>query len=252
VCRDAVDQLKWSADPDALKVIFVCGNEPASQDPEIKLQFTADLAKKHGVVINPIFCGPFNHPESADWKDFAKMSGGRFACIDQDHGAVAIATPQDKELTRLSSELNTTYVAYGKDRKEKAENQQLQDKTALSAGAAPARANAKGGALYRNSDWDLVDRLKDDPKFDVKKVPEADLSDELKKMKPEQREKHVKDMLAKREAIQKQIADLSAKRDEYIRNEQKKTPSKADKAFDEAVRGALREQAAAKGVEIPK
>jgi predicted secreted protein len=35
VCRDAVDQLQWSADPGALKILFVCGNEPADQDRQI-------------------------------------------------------------------------------------------------------------------------------------------------------------------------------------------------------------------------
>src|SRR5438067_1453990 len=31
VCRDAIQQQQWCNDKDALKVIFVCGNEPASQ-----------------------------------------------------------------------------------------------------------------------------------------------------------------------------------------------------------------------------
>ena len=82
----------------------------------------------------------------------------------------------------------------------------------------PARATSKGGALYRNEDWDLVDRLKKDAKFDVKKVPVAELSDELKKMTPEQREKHVRDLLSKREGLQKQIAVID-KRSAVARNE---------------------------------
>jgi hypothetical protein len=46
--------------------------------------------------------------------------------------------------------------------------------------------------------------------------------------------------------------ELSKKRDEYIREETKKTAKKGDKAFDEAVRGTLREQAARKGLTIPE
>ena len=48
-----------------------------------------------------------------------------------------------------------------------------------------ARAVSKGGALYRNSSWDLVDRLKEDPKFDVKKLKDEELSDELAKQDAE-------------------------------------------------------------------
>jgi hypothetical protein len=71
-------------------------------------------------------------------------------------------------------------------------------------------------------------------------------------MKPDERVAHVKKMAAERESIQKEITALSAKRTEYIAQQQKKTPSRADKAFDDAVRGALREQSKAKGITIPE
>src|SRR5712692_7909201 len=45
VCRDAIVQQKWNDSKDALRIIFVCGNEPASQDPVVKLKEATDLAK---------------------------------------------------------------------------------------------------------------------------------------------------------------------------------------------------------------
>src|SRR5262249_37691970 len=81
VTRDALDQQKWSDDKESLKLIFVCGNEPASQDKEVHLKDVAEKAIKQGVVINPIFCGPANHPEGRDWKEFAQMCGGKFSNI---------------------------------------------------------------------------------------------------------------------------------------------------------------------------
>src|SRR5205085_1374592 len=115
--------------------------------------------------------------------EFASLAKGTFASIDQDRGIVAVATPQDKELAELSGKLNSTYVVYGKDGKEKQLNQVEQDKNAAAQapGAAAARAQAKGGGLYRNDAWDLIDRMKNDPKFDIKKVPEDELCEELKK-----------------------------------------------------------------------
>jgi hypothetical protein len=106
--------------------------------------------------------------------------------------------------------------------------------------------------LYRSSDWDLVDRLKDDPKLDITKIPEAELCDELKKLKPEERVALVKKKLAEREAIQKEIVKVSKMRSAYIKEEMKKSDKLGDKAFDEAVRGALRDQASKKGFTIPK
>jgi hypothetical protein len=253
VCHDALADQKWSTDSSALKIIFVCGNEPASQDPTIKLASVGEKAKAQGVIINPIFCGPANHKDATDWKEFAAMAGGRFASIDQDRGSVAIATPFDKELGELSTKLNSTYLAFGRFAQVKAANQAAQDVNAakLSASAAASRATTKGGGLYRNSEWDLVDRLKDDPKFDVTKVAEADLPEEMRKLKPEERVAYVKKKADVRAAMQKQIADASIKRDAFVRDYQKKNPSTAEKAFDVAIRQMVREQAATKGLTIP-
>jgi hypothetical protein len=251
VTRDALDQLKWSEDKDALKLVFVCGNEPASQDPEVTLKAVAERAKAKGVIVNPIYCGRAADRDARDWKEFAVLSGGRFANIDQD-GSVAIATPLDKELTELSSKLNGTYVAYGALGREKAANQVQQDVNAAKApGAAPDRAMSKAGGLYRNADWDLVDLMEHDPKFDLAKVPEDQLPEAMKKMKPEERITYVKEMAAKRKEIQKQIADVGLKREAYIRDEMKKQAGRGGQALDDALRETLREQAATKGLKIP-
>lgn len=254
VCRDAIKDQKWSEDKDSLKVIFVCGNEPASQDKQVKLKDVAEMAIAKGIVINPIFAGPANHHEAADWKEFAKFAKGDFMNIDQDKGHVVIAAPQDKELNELSRKMSDTYIAYGAQGKEKQMNQVAQDKNAekAGAGAAPARAASKSSKIYRNDSWDLVDKMNNSKDFDVKKIPEAELCDEMKKMTPDEREAYVKKKAAEREEMQKKIADLSKEREKYIKEEMKKNPSKADQAFDQAIRGALRKQAAEKNIKIPE
>jgi hypothetical protein len=254
VCGDAIRDQKWATEKDALKLIFVCGNEPASQDPVVKLKDVAEKAIAAGIIINPIYAGNPSDADARDWKEFAQMAKGQFSAIDQDKGTVAINTPHDKELADLGGQLNKTYVYYGKEGKDKQANQLAQDANAEKAGAgsAPARAVSKAGGLYRNDGWDLVDRMKNDPKFDVKKLKAEELCDELKKLTPEQREKYVKDMAAKRETLQKQINDVNAKRQQYIADYMRKNKTKTDQAFDAAIRGALRQQAATKGIKIPE
>jgi len=73
----------------------------------------------------------------------------------------------------------------------------------------------------------------------------------LQKLAPAEQENYVKDMLARRTALQRQLGELGKQREEYIQKEKQKNPSKADQAFDEAVRQMLREQAQRKGIEIP-
>jgi uncharacterized protein YdcH (DUF465 family) len=254
VCRDAVEKLKWSDDAKALKVVFVCGNEKADQDPEVKLADLAQAAVRKNIYLNTIYCGSPLSAEAVVWKDFARLGEGRFAAIDQNQGVVAIAAPQDKQLAELSAQLNVTFCFAGKGAKDAAENQRRQDDNALRLGApaAAARAESKAGGLYRFDGIDLVERLRQDGKFDVKKLAEDELPDELKKMKPAERDAHIRGLLLKRETLEKQINELAQQRQVYIEAELKKQPSAADRAFDTAVRGALRDQAKQKGIVIPK
>jgi hypothetical protein len=254
VCRDAVRDLKWSDDKDALKLIFVCGNEPASQDPVVKLKEAADFAISKGVIINPIYCGNPDDNDARDWREFAGLCGGRFAAIDQNKSRVAIATPVDKELAELGAKLNTTYVCYGKDGMAKGQNQITQTANAEKQGkdVAAARTYSQANGIYKCEDWDLVDRMKADPKLDISKIPEDELSPELKKLKPAERVTYVKDMATKREALQKQVLDLEKQRQAFIAEELKRNPNPSAQAFDAAVKETLRVQAKSKGIEIPR
>src|SRR5262249_19819465 len=88
VCSTATAEQPWSKHKNALKIIFVCGNEPASQDRQVTLQMAADQAKGAGILVNPIFCGNPTHSDAQDWIQFARLCGGRFASIDQQGGTV--------------------------------------------------------------------------------------------------------------------------------------------------------------------
>jgi hypothetical protein len=254
VTRDAIKQQKWSPSKDALRIVFVCGNEPASQDKEVALQTVADKAVAHDVVINCIYCGGANDPDAADWKEYAKMAKGKFLHIDQ-QGTVTVATPFDKELNKLSGKLNTTYLACGVRSVVEAQqaNQTVQDANAVrnAPEAGAARAASKASGVYRNDAWDLIDKAKNDPKFCLKDVPTEHLPDEMQKMTLEEKEAYIQKKAAERVEMQKKIQELSAQRQEYIKEAMKKIdPTKAEKAFDAAVRGVLKEQANAKGMKI--
>jgi len=260
VSKRAIEEQKWSEEKGALKVLFVCGNEEADQDKSFSYEDLGKLAKDKGVIVNAIYCGPNNDNIAPGWKTVAELGNGKFANIDMNKASqVVIATPFDKELADLSGKLNTTYVAYGKDGLAKQENQKKQDDNAAKAGgggagggaAAASRAEAKGGSQYRNDAWDLLDRMKNDPKFDVKKLKDEELCEEMRKLKPEEREEFLKKKAEERTEIQKKIADLSAKRNKHIDDEKKKSPkSDTEKALDDALKATIRTQAKDKGFEV--
>jgi hypothetical protein len=257
VCRDAIRDLKWSEAKDSLKILFVCGNEPATQDPLVKLPEVAELAKKNGVLINPIYCGGADDADGRGWREFALMTGGRYANIDASRNVkVVLNTPFDKDIAALADKVNATYVPVGKKevREAKAADQKAQTENAKQLGGAnlAARVVAQNSALYKNSSWCLVDKLKEDPKLDITKIPDAELPDDLKKLKPAERVEYVQKKLQERRAIQEKVNELNTKRDAYIREETRKQVNDPTRGFDRALRETLRDQAKAKGIQIPE
>jgi von Willebrand factor type A domain len=263
VSQAALRELDWSKDASAFKVMFVCGNEPADQDREVKLDRLAEAAVLQNVIINTIYCGPRNAQETDKWKFLAERAEGKFMAIEQNSAHMVLAAPQDKRLAELSSKLNSTYVFYGEKGEARKFNQMAQDSNALAASggagggaggfsSAAGRSIAKASENYRMTDSDLVDRYQADPKMDFSKLPEKELSDELKKMSPDERKQYVVKKLEEREAIKNEINQLSKERAQYLTEETRKQNKKSGDTLDEALRATLREQSAKKGLEIPK
>jgi hypothetical protein len=203
-----------------------------------------------GIAVNTIFCGPREQGVQTGWEQGALLADGSFLNIDQNKQVATIQTPYDEKLTKLSSEVNKTYLAFGaaENRRKLAERQTAQDNLAKEAAPAAGaeRAAFKGSGQYRASGWDLVDAIADG-KAKLKDIKEEELPEELKKMSLEEREEYIGKKKAEREKIQKEIQDLSEKRKEYIAEKRREEAEKTDKekpdTLDAAVIKAIRQQA---------
>jgi hypothetical protein len=244
VIQTATNELAWSDRADALKMIFIAGNEPFNQGP-VEPNGAAKAAIKKGIVVNTIFCGNEAEGVSTGWKQGALVADGRFSFIDQGRAVAAVVAPQDAEIARLGAELNATYVAYGVEGKKKAERQQMQDSNASAAGmGAPVqRAMTKASANYKNSDWDLVDASKDG-KVALGEVQAAALPDEMRGMNEGERKVYIDKMAQKRAALQVQIQKLEGDRRGYVAAEQGKRAKGSTATLDEAMLKTVHEQAA--------
>lgn len=252
VIHEAVTRLPWK-NAAGYKAIFIAGNEPFTQG-EFRYEKACAQAKKTGVIVNTIHCGPRDEGISGHWQDGAILGGGRFFCINQDAALPEVQCPQDAKILELNRKLNDTYIPVGrageegKLRQEKADESNLR----LSGGAFAGRVAAKAQAAenkhaYDNSSWDLADAYRKD-KGAVAAAPAATLPANLRDMPLEKREAHVKQVLADREAIQKELIQLSTEREAYAAKEREKlADGKKDDSFGAAVLGALDEQMKAGG-----
>ena len=253
VIGHAADTLAWSKSNSDFKAIFIAGNEPFTQGP-VKYADACKKAIAKGIVINTIFCGNEAQGVNGKWKDGAVLADGSFANINQNQTVVHIDAPQDKEIVRLNTELNSTFIAFGREGAKGKEKQIEQDKNAkgLANSVLAQRAATKSSAFYSNATWDLCDALKH-KKVKIEDLKEDQLPDNMKKMTIEQRKKYVADMAKKREAIAADIKKLSGERTKYVAAERKKlAEKKGEESLDEAIVKSVRSQGAKKGFTFEK
>lgn len=247
VMQTALAELAWSDDPSALRLMFVAGNEAATQDPTVDGPEQSRAAIQKGIVVNSIYCGSPGHTDAPGWQQLAKLADGQYATIEQDSGIV-IATPFDTQLTELSAAMNTTYVPYGSEGAGLAQNQVTQDSNAagLNGAAAAQRCQTKGGALYWNAHWDLVDACQD-AKFKLEDVERASLPEALRALSTAQLRDHVAAQKTRRDELKKQIEAVGKQRDAHVQQERKKLGEAGTKLFEHAVLESVRQQAEARG-----
>ena len=241
----AVTDLDWTDDEAALKCIFIAGNERFTQGP-VDYRKACQKAIEKGITVNTIHCGTHSVGVSGKWQEGALLADGSFVNINQNEQVVDIPTPHDKELVRLSGELNTTYIAWGskKKREDSVARQSAQDANAAgsSIGSAASRANSKALAIYNNASWDLVDACKQG-KIKIEDLKKEELPEELRKMSTEELKKFVAKNEEKRTSIQEKIKSLNKQRQDFIAKERKKLAGGKKNTLDEAMIATVRSQA---------
>ena len=243
--KRSVTEFDWDRDPDTLRQIYVAGNESANQDRRVTLTRALALAKKGDIYVNAIFCGTETHFDASSWRDVAEAGNGMFASIDHNHGTVVVASPYDRKLNALSQKLNATYIPYGTDGRSGAARQREQDQAAnaLHGASAAERAVAKSSSVYTNAKWDLVDAMKS-----KRGVPRSALPAPLAKMSSADRDAYVKRVDRQRAQIKAEIQRLAKKRKEYVAGEMRAKGLNEGKSFNQAIKRALKKQAAEKNL----
>ncbi len=246
--RRSLDWMGWSNDPHALKLVFIAGNESADQASDVfNFRYVGEDARNRGITINSIYCGDRQWGVRERWDEVASCGGGSYTAIDMSCGTVQIETPHDKLLLELNLKLNATHVPYGSHGAMRKERQHIQDRNAEEMGIASgaSRVAAKAGALYDNSGWDLVDGVAK-KQVAVRDLKESDLPSEMQAMPVEEREKYVTTQAQARADIQKQITEVNASREKYLRVARARNAG-GKQALDDAMIDTLQSQAKAKG-----
>ena len=247
---EAIHKMSWSSDNKVLKIIFLVGDAPPHMDYPNGPKYP-DLCKaaaKKDLIINTVQCGEMAETKPI-WQEIAKLSEGSYVGISQSGNVAVIATPMDKELSRLNEQIGATLIPYG--------DSTLQAEVhAKYAAAKSAPVSAMADRLTYNSKTgramqgrgELVDAL-NDKTLKLDEIDQKQLPAELQKLDRDEMQKRVAKARDERADLQKQIVELSKKREAYIQTENKRLAAdgKGD-AFDQKVTETLHAQAAKKGI----
>lgn len=249
VIETARTGLSWRTGENPLRIMVVAGNESADQDRVVSFRDACRAAIADGIIVNAIYCGNDTDTIAPGWREVAQLADGMFASIDQDLGAVAIATPFDDELARLSTLVNATYIPFGALAETGQMRQTAQDGNAggASGWAGAERAVSKSAVLYCNRTWDLVDACRD-AAFRLEDVRVEDLPEAMRTMTMEERRAFIAGQTEKRGQIHAQIQEAGRRRAAWIAE---RAAEARGPGFGDVLRRAIRAQATAKGIRFP-
>ncbi|WP_336703282.1 vWA domain-containing protein [Chryseobacterium indologenes] len=251
VIRDASANLNWDGNEKSMKLIYIAGNEAFDQG-KINYKDVVSKAKGKNIYTNTIFCGSREEGIQTFWQNGASLGGGKFFNIDSDRKVLYIETPYDIRISECNAKLNDTYIYYGNHGSEYRLKQITQDKNAeaQSASNLVERTVAKSKKnAYKNDHWDLVDKAEKDAGF-IDNVKESELPAELKGKSKEEIQKTIAAKSAARDKIQKEIEELSKKRQTYIDSEMKKRGTDDSDDLGKAIESSILELAKKNGYSL--
>jgi len=252
--HDALHKVSWSRDQGTYRAVFLVGDAPPHMDyqDDIKYPETIRLAAQRGIVVNTVQCGT-NRGATPHWQRIARLGLGAYAQVEQSGNAVAITTPFDQEIARLSRALDDTRLFYGdaktKDRLRAKEAATAKLHSEASAASRARRATFNllaGGKKNLLGDSDLVEDV-ESGRVKLDEVKREHLPAAMQEMDGAARGARIAQLKQQRGELQRQIATLAEKRGDYLRKRVQEEGGAAE-SLDQKLFDAVRDQAAAKGM----
>ncbi len=252
--HDALERMSWSQKPNTYRVIFLIGDAPPHMDYANEVQWpqTVVAAQARGVRVNAVQCGNQRNTGLV-WQRIAQAGQGSYFQVGQDGSAVAIASPYDERLAKLSAKLDATRLYYGSE-DERSEKQRklvatekLHESASVASRARRAAFNSTAsGKQNLIGEKELVDDIASG-KVKLEEIAPATLPEPMQAMSRQEQKAALAETAGHRQALSGEIRELAAKRDAWLRNKVEEVGG-AESSLDARIFGAVKGQAAAAGL----
>jgi len=256
--NDAVESMSWSQDKQAYKVVFLVGDAPPHMDyqDDVKYPVSLALARDKNIVINTIQAGS-SSSATKNWQHIAQLGQGQYFQVGQSGNAVAIASPFDEKIAKLSKKLDGTRLYYGNEEEKARQLKKVESTDKLHASATVetrarrATFNAStSGSINFLGEGGLVDDITSG-RVDLSSIKKEELPKPLQALAPAAQKARISEMAERRNELQSEIRQLADKRTDYLKKKVKEDGGAKD-SLDEKVYSAIREQAGKLGMVYEK
>ena len=247
---EAIDKMPWSQDRKVLKIVFLVGDAPPHMDyaDGPKYPDLCRAAAKKDLIINTVQCGGMTETTPI-WQEIAKLSEGSYVAIAQSGNMAVVSTPMDDDLAKLNKRMGATLIPYGDAtvRREVGAKQAFAESAPAAAAADRLSYNARTRKSVQGS-GELLDALANN-QIKLEAIDKKNLPAEFQKLTREEMDARIAKARTERASVQKEIDEVSKKRDAYIQAENKRLAAegKGD-SFDEKIAETIRKQAEEKGI----
>ena len=252
--HEAVEQLSWSQKSDTYRVIFLVGDAPPHMDyqDDVKWPVSMARAQERGIHVNAIQCGTLGETTQT-WQRIAQAGSGQYFQVGQDGSAVAIATPYDERMAKLSEALDKTRLYYGSEA-EKAEKQKkveaaakLHESASVTSQARRAAFNASAsGETNLFGDKELVEEVASG-RVDLDALPAAALPAPMQALSKDEQKAQIREQAERRATLKADLQRLAEERARYLRDKVEEAGA-VEESLDHGIYRAVREQAAGAGL----
>ena len=252
--HDAVHKVSWSHQAGTYKAVFLVGDAPPHMDyqDDVKYPMTLRVAKEKGIVVNAIQSGQVGSTTPA-WQQIAKLGAGQYFQVEQTGNAVAITTPFDEKIAKLSAQMDNTRLYYGtreekeKQRRKLAATDKLHAASSVESRARRATFNAsKSGIANFLGEGELVDEVSSG-RVDLSSIDKVQLPAAMQAMAPEEQAKVISETAVRRNELKRQISKLTKERADYLDKKVEEAGGAKD-SLDDQIYRAVREQAGKLGL----
>ncbi|HEX5003552.1 MAG TPA: vWA domain-containing protein [Bacteroidia bacterium] len=163
----AVKKMDWVTDPDAMRVICIAGNGLVTTGNSESFRNACDEAVKRDIVINTMYCRTRNNAERdlPGWMEIARITGGQqFDIKIHKRTPLVLTSPDPARLKVLASNLNNTYIFYGKNGAFRYRMMVANDKRAYDASMMSFESRLyhkiSDRFQFHQQGWDVIDYIK--------------------------------------------------------------------------------------------